>query len=367
MAYSIRDIQNLLNKFGYGLKVDGLNGPKTQGAIRDFQSKHGLTVDGIVGDHTWGALNSSPTATAAATQGGAAAPAAGGVDPAAAAYPEYAWLINDVNVGPILRKAYAEHWPSNTLLANLQSTPFWRDNTDAAKRWMALQQTDPAEYQRRLEEARVHVQNLGTQLGVGLGSDAVASYADSMNRFGWSEEFLKTKLLEGWRYSANDQTGLAATIHQQILSLASQYLVPISDQTMATWEKQILVGGMTVEGLKGYVIEQAKSVFGGNNESLNKALDAGVTVRQWADPFVQQAARTLEIAPDSIDLTDPRWNRVLNQLVDPKTGVRGPMTLYDAERLWKTDPQYGYDKTSGARQTGAQLTTELAKTFGAVG
>lgn len=49
-------IQSLLNKFGYGLAVDGIVGPKTMSAIKDFQKKQGLVVDGIVGPKTMGAL-----------------------------------------------------------------------------------------------------------------------------------------------------------------------------------------------------------------------------------------------------------------------------------------------------------------------
>jgi murein L,D-transpeptidase YcbB/YkuD len=38
------------------LAVDGIFGPRTQAAVKDYQKKHGLTVDGKVGPHTWYAL-----------------------------------------------------------------------------------------------------------------------------------------------------------------------------------------------------------------------------------------------------------------------------------------------------------------------
>ena len=58
----IRNLQNLLNKYGYGLAVDGLVGNSTTNAIKDFQSKNGLSVDGIAGQKTYEKLNgSTPT------------------------------------------------------------------------------------------------------------------------------------------------------------------------------------------------------------------------------------------------------------------------------------------------------------------
>lgn len=58
----IRNLQNLLNKYGYGLAVDGLVGNATTQAIKDYQSKNGLPVDGIAGMQTYAKLNGgSPT------------------------------------------------------------------------------------------------------------------------------------------------------------------------------------------------------------------------------------------------------------------------------------------------------------------
>lgn len=50
---SVKDLQTLLNKKGYKLKVDGDFGKGTSTAVKDFQKKNKLTVDGIVGKATW--------------------------------------------------------------------------------------------------------------------------------------------------------------------------------------------------------------------------------------------------------------------------------------------------------------------------
>ena len=49
----VKDLQNLLNKFGYNLVVDGIVGGNTLNAIKEFQRKNNLYVDGIVGAKTF--------------------------------------------------------------------------------------------------------------------------------------------------------------------------------------------------------------------------------------------------------------------------------------------------------------------------
>lgn len=52
----VKELQLLLNNYGYGLEVDGKFGDKTRNAVQMFQSSNGLKVDGIAGDQTWSAL-----------------------------------------------------------------------------------------------------------------------------------------------------------------------------------------------------------------------------------------------------------------------------------------------------------------------
>ena len=59
----VAELQNLLRKQGAGIAVDGIFGPLTDGAVRNFQASHGLAVDGIVGPQTKAALYGASVTT----------------------------------------------------------------------------------------------------------------------------------------------------------------------------------------------------------------------------------------------------------------------------------------------------------------
>ena len=53
----VEELQEMLDKRGYTLKVDGKFGSETEEAVEAFQADNGLKVDGVVGAKTWGKLN----------------------------------------------------------------------------------------------------------------------------------------------------------------------------------------------------------------------------------------------------------------------------------------------------------------------
>ncbi|MCE3246482.1 MAG: hypothetical protein K0R41_307, partial [Geminicoccaceae bacterium] len=54
---AVKGLQNALNtRSSAVVSVDGVFGPATENAVKEFQSDAGLAEDGIVGPDTWGAL-----------------------------------------------------------------------------------------------------------------------------------------------------------------------------------------------------------------------------------------------------------------------------------------------------------------------
>lgn len=112
----IKDGQALLNTVGYGLTVDGVNGPKTIAAVKDFQSKHGLTVDGILGPKTAAAIRA---AASPAPSGGGSALIRAAQAKLKATYPAYAGRLTVDGIdGPATRAAVKEFQRRSGLTAD---------------------------------------------------------------------------------------------------------------------------------------------------------------------------------------------------------------------------------------------------------
>ena len=59
-AEDVKSLQEALNRLmNAGLKVDGIIGPLTRSAIKDFQAQSGLLADGVVGQKTSDALDNA--------------------------------------------------------------------------------------------------------------------------------------------------------------------------------------------------------------------------------------------------------------------------------------------------------------------
>lgn len=63
----VKYLQQLLNKVGYRLDVDGEFGAKTYAALTSYQNKNGLAVDGICGPKTWASLEAKTKSSSSST------------------------------------------------------------------------------------------------------------------------------------------------------------------------------------------------------------------------------------------------------------------------------------------------------------
>jgi hypothetical protein len=288
---------------------------------------------------------------------------------------QYGYLaayLDDPEVGDVLRRAAREGWAEQRLEVELRKTTFWQRTTDSQRRWDALREQNPEDAQAQRANRSSEVSALARQLGVTLDPDDLARIADQSMRHGWSQTQIRNAVTAQYEYSGGQESGAdgklvptpdtpgfgeAGQTARQMREMAGQYLVPVSEQMMERWTEQIVRGETDMEGFNSYLVEQAKSLFPG----MADALDKGITVAQYADPYRQIAARELEVAPESVDLMEPRYRRMLDQ-VDGK-GNRVAMTLSESAEYLRRLPEW--QQTRGANEKAAALTENILRTFGA--
>lgn len=238
----------------------------------------------------------------------------------------------------------------------MKNTAWWKTHEADERKAIEEKMTDPATYNAGVEGKFRTLASLAGQLGFTPNEARLRNIARTGYDLGWSEVEMRSALAAEFDYNPEtgqeDQSRIVADLRSQ----ASDYLVPLSEQTIDQWGRQIIAGTSTNEDFTAYAKSMAKGMFA----HYANDIDAGRTVKQIADPFIQTAARDLELTEDQIDLMDPRWRKALE--LDPETGQ--PMQLSKWQRTIRSDSSYGWDYTQNARAEASEFASKIAEAFG---
>lgn len=342
-------LQSLLQQQGYySGAIDGIYGPVTAQAVAAAQTAMGLPATGQ-DDDTFEARLSGGTPAAASPTNSA--------DIIRAQYGNVAWAYNVPELKPIFDQAVAERWDEARIVGAISATTWWKTTAASARTWAETKANDPATAQAQLNAGIAKLSDQASTMGLTIDQTKLAALAEQAISLGLDANQVTDLLMA--QQSGPIMPGTVSALTDQLKNTAAQYAVPVSDATLNQWANQIATGAATLDGFNSYTQAQAKSMFPG----LAAAIDSGITVKQYVEPYVQTAAQELGINPNSISLTDPKWQRAITN-VDPKTGQPAAMSLYDWTKTLRTDAMYGWDQTQGAQAAATQLANGLAKTLG---
>lgn len=353
------DVAATLQALGYNAQwgYDWSDPATLNAAIRQFQADNNLTVDGIVGPQTTAALE------AAAGGGGGAAPGGGGSteDIIHQRYAYMEWALSIPEVGDILRRAAGEGWDGTRLQGAIEATSWWKTTSAAARQWQQLQSQDPATAADTKAQLLQQAQDLAANYeATGLDLNAIV---DMALKTGTGASGIAAMIRSQSNYYARERDRETAARTNQLLGtvqgLSRDYAIPLSMDAMQKWATQLAQPGANLADFENYVREQAKSLFPG----LAAAIDRGVTVRQYVEPYLQIYAKELGTSPENVDLTDPQFNQALNQ-IDPKTGTRVSMSLDQWTATVRSDPRLGYDGSQNGQTVATQLAQALQQRLG---
>jgi hypothetical protein len=105
--------------------------------------------------------------------------------------------------------------------------------------------------------------------------------------------------------------------------------------------------------------EFAKTRYG----HLSNLLDQGMTLESIASAYKTTASRLLELNPNAIDMSTGAFEQAVTF---GEEGKKRLMTNSEWEKLLRTDPQYGWEKTNNAKDEARSLSANIAQAFGRI-
>lgn len=285
-------------------------------------------------------------------------------------YPQFAYLLNDPEVGPLLLEAVDPNkgFDAATFQAKLMNTNWWKNTSSSVRQWQTFAATDPATAAAQKQQWIAELNRVAVKFGVQLKPEDLNWWADFYQPQGIqpNDPRLAAELSRVYRTRTDLRIGAAgspegdvpATI-SQLKQIAAAYFRDLTQADYDSWATDIVAGYKTVQQFTSVISQQAKDRF----PTYAAQIDAGVTPEQLFSDRRDAIARELEVDPSTIDLAhDPRWSKVLG--VANGDGSQRPMTYSEAIDLARSQPEWAM--TTGANTQAADLTSQILKMFGKV-
>lgn len=280
------------------------------------------------------------------------------------------FLANKPDVRRAISLAVEYGWTQEQFNRYIETKTAWGKNTTDAQAAFDLQakgsKAEDINTQVKAKEDAILRQ--AAAAGVQIPPEEVKKYARNAVRSALSEDdirfWIAGKFTMGGAPAPTGPTGAAggvttgtaATIGDYMRSMARQYGLPVTDAFLQEKIREGLQQGSGwrewAEGQRGIFRNQAKTLYPTAGNQLDE-----YTLDEVLTPYLNAATNLLGIPRNQMNLDDPMWNAALK-------GEGGPMSLDQWMTKLRTDPKYGWDKTTAARQQYAQLGDELLSAFG---
>lgn len=243
-------------------------------------------------------------------------------------------LRSDPSLADLFNRAVNETWEPARFAAELRNTKWFKTHSEAMRKAQIQRKTDPRTWEANLNQARAAIRDMAVSLGAQISESTLKRIATNVLNFGWNDAQIRDTLAGAIKMGAQDTYGGQAAVNaEQLRQLAYNNGVRLGDKQLRDWLVRI-GAGEDIAGFEDYVRNMAKGTFPGYDQQI----DAGMNVRDIADPYIQQMAHTLELSPDSIDLFDPTIRKVLQAQNQQGQIVQKPM--WEFERDLKSDRRW---------------------------
>lgn len=217
----------------------------------------------------------------------------------------------------------------------------------------ALNNPDVAASAQSLANIVRSVQRTATKYGISLSDSEAKNLAAQSIKQGWDAATLGEEVARKGRVEGI--TGESAKAIDDLREYANAYGIKYNDEWYANATKAVLEGRESLDTFQNTIRDVAKSRYSG----FASQIDAGLTTKQAASPYIQSMASILELDPNAVNLDDPTISKALTGVNEQ--GAPTVMPLWQFERDLKKDTRWRYTKNAQDELlgTGMQVLKDL--------
>lgn len=352
---AVKELQKKL-----GITADGIFGPATEAALIAWQKKNGLAADGIYGPA------SKAKMTGGSSSGGGAAAGGGKSDQITDAQTwasgmgySVAFFNSDPDLKKLLNEAISTSPPmaQDLFIAKLRNTPWYRKHSESYRKWFAMSKSDPNTLAQMTAQTRSTMANMAWQMGALVPGAQMAKLAEQALQFGWDENQMRSAMLAFIKVNKGGAyQGQAASNAEKYKQIADSYGVTLSTAQLGSFVQNSIRGTVTDQYVQQWAASQAASRY----PALAQQLKAGHTLAELVDPYIQSYAKTLELNPETIKLSDPTLQKALT--AKDSKGNPAVKTIWQFEQDLRNDPRW--NKTQQAQDDVMSTARKVLQDFG---
>lgn len=269
----------------------------------------------------------------------------------------YAFLEGNKDLKKIFNQAVKDTWSTERFQAAIRDTKWWKTNSESMRKAQLTQKTDPATWEAMMDAETVKVTQLAAEIGAAIPRSKMKKIVETALKANMDEGLLRNVLGQYVNFTKDGTMHGEAGMHEFTMKqYAADMGITLDEQTIKNQAQRVVRKVATTQDFESEVRESAKSMY----PSYAKQLDAGMTMKDIASPYMQAMSDTLELPETDVTVFDPIIKRALNGLSpDGKpTGV----SLTDFQQQLRNDPRWS--KTSQARDTSMSAGLNVLKDMG---
>ena len=265
------------------------------------------------------------------------------------------------DIRDLLLRAVANDYTEDRFKKEYQSTKYFLETDKSIREW------NIATPEEKLSKTATSAQTIRDTYGDLFEDDALLTKAaEGAARLGLSGTRLRSYLFQSAAQSKSEKAQISQTATaDKIRQIGADYGYTVTqdelDSVLTGQPERGSTNILTEQALK----ERAKLALVGENPHLKQQIDAGLTMKSMFTNYQTEAAKLLEVDPNSISVSDPKFRQALSYR-DPKSGQVRQLSLSEWRQIVRTDKQFNYQYTKQANKDATDLGLTIARAFGKV-